>query len=52
MGIECYDHDEYLQARAGSIIALWEERLANTTPHDLRPITLVMYSAALLPTGI
>ncbi len=53
MGVGCCDDDdEYLKARAESIMALWEKRLTKMTPENLRPITMVMYSAALLPTGI
>lgn len=51
VGLRCYDLDEHLQARTNPIIALWEDRFAKATPKDLRPITMVMYSAALLLTG-
>jgi hypothetical protein len=52
MGVQCYDRDEHLQARVEPILAMWEERLHDLTPEDLVPITMVMYSAALIPTGI
>ncbi|KAK9371653.1 uncharacterized protein V1513DRAFT_454995 [Lipomyces chichibuensis] len=51
MGIECYGHDDYLNARAPLILALWEKHIAELTPEDLMPITLVMYASALLPTA-
>jgi hypothetical protein len=52
VGLGCFDDDdEYLIARAELIMAMWEKRMAKMVPEDLRPITMVMYSAALLPTG-
>lgn len=52
LGLRCFGRDEYLETRADSIIALWEKRFPEMTSEDLRPITMVMYSAALLPTGM
>ena len=52
LGVKCYGmNDQCLQARMKSIMTLWEKRMEEMTPEDLRPITMVMYSAALLPTG-
>ncbi|OBT60430.1 hypothetical protein VE03_10133 [Pseudogymnoascus sp. 23342-1-I1] len=50
MGARCYAYDEYMEALTDSIIAMWE-KLLSKAPEDLRPITMVMYSAALLPTA-
>jgi hypothetical protein len=50
MGLKCYDNDEHLESRAESIISMWEERLSDLA-QALMPITMVMYCAALLPTG-
>jgi len=51
MGIGCYKHDEYLQARAALVIDLWKKHVAELTREDLMPITMVMYASALLPTA-
>lgn len=52
LGLRCYEHDDYLEARVDAITALWEDRFPEMTPEDLRPITMVMYSASILPTGM
>lgn len=52
MGLGCYGYDDYLQSRKESIIGMWEGRMNDLTTEDLVPITMVMYSAALLPTGM
>jgi len=49
--VKCYKHEEYLQARAGLILNMWEPHLEDETPDDLIPITMAMYAAALIPTG-
>jgi hypothetical protein len=51
MGVKCYKHEEYLQARARLILDMWEPHLEQTKK-DLIPITMVMYAAALIPTGV
>ena len=52
MGARCYAHDEYIRALTDSIISMWEDKFPSMTPEDLRPITMVMYGAALMPTGM
>jgi hypothetical protein len=52
MGAKCYADDGDMSALTDSVIAMWEDVFPTMTAEDLRPITMVMYSAALLPTGI
>lgn len=49
LGIQCYGATEYLHARVASIIEFWERYLEESMDEDLRPISLVMYAAALIP---
>jgi hypothetical protein len=49
MGLECYGVDEGLRGRVGAVVDFWRQHLAQSTDQDLRPITLVMYAAALIP---
>ncbi|KAE8445069.1 hypothetical protein EG329_013784 [Mollisiaceae sp. DMI_Dod_QoI] len=49
LGIRCFDGDDLLNARVDSLLHFWEEYLKEVTADDLRPITLVMYAAALIP---
>jgi hypothetical protein len=51
LGIECYGGDEYLSSRTAAIVKFWEGYMEEVTADDLRPITLVMYAAALIPGG-
>jgi hypothetical protein len=51
LGIGCYGSDEYLASRAAAVVKLWEEYMEEVTADDLRPISLVMYAAALIPGG-
>ncbi|KFZ06080.1 hypothetical protein V501_07742 [Pseudogymnoascus sp. VKM F-4519 (FW-2642)] len=54
MGAKCYTHNADVVTLTDSVIDVWIEvwsEFINTTVEDLRPITMVMYSAALLPTG-
>ncbi|KFZ08817.1 hypothetical protein V502_09131 [Pseudogymnoascus sp. VKM F-4520 (FW-2644)] len=50
MGAKCYTHDEDVVALTDSVIEVWGNFI-NTTVEELKPITMVMYSAALLPTA-
>lgn len=50
MGIGCYGGDDHLQDCAAEIVSSWEKHMSQT-PGDLRPITKVMYAAALIPGG-
>ena len=52
MGVGCCDEDYYIITRAASIMAMWEKNMKKLVPEDQKPITMVMYCAALLPTGI
>jgi len=49
MGLECYGVDEGLRASVGAVVDFWQHHLEQSTGEDLRPITLVMYAAALIP---
>jgi len=51
LGIGCYGGDEYLQGRAAAVVEFWEDYMKEVTADDLRPISLVMYAAALIPGG-
>jgi hypothetical protein len=51
LGIDCYGADEYLASRATAVVKFWEEYMEEVTADDLRPISLVMYAAALIPGG-
>lgn len=52
LGIGCYrNSDDYLQSRATEIVTSWEKHIETLTPDELRPITMVMYAAALVPGG-
>lgn len=51
LGIGCYGNDEYLASKAVAVVKFWEEYMEEETADDLRPITLVMYAAALIPGG-
>ncbi|KFY32140.1 hypothetical protein V493_00474 [Pseudogymnoascus sp. VKM F-4281 (FW-2241)] len=50
MGAKCYTHDEDVVALTDSVIEVWGN-IIDTTEDELKPITMVMYSAALLPTA-
>ena len=50
LGVGCYGNDDYLQDWVGEIISFWEKHMSQTAG-DLRPITQVMYAAALIPGG-
>ncbi len=51
LGIGCYGGDEHLASRAVAVVNFWEQYMEEVTADDLRPITLVMYAAALIPGG-
>jgi hypothetical protein len=50
LGIGCYGGDDRLQEWAAEIVDSWEKHMSQT-PGDLRPITQVMYAAAIIPGG-
>lgn len=49
MGLECYGVDEDLRRRVGAVVDFWQQHLEQSADEELRPITLVMYAAALIP---
>ncbi|KAF4635536.1 hypothetical protein G7Y89_g2558 [Cudoniella acicularis] len=49
LGIKCFDGDEFLLMRVTDVIKFWEDYMKDVTPDDLRPISMVMYAAALIP---
>lgn len=51
LGLECYGADDNLKAGVEAVVNFWTNYLEASTDEDLRPITLVMYAAALLPGG-
>ncbi|KAK9237781.1 hypothetical protein V1525DRAFT_402897 [Lipomyces kononenkoae] len=51
MGIQCYGHDENLQARVPPVMAMWDKYISELTPEDLKPITMAMYASALIPAA-
>lgn len=50
LGVSCFSPDRYLDSRVGELIKFWEKRM-DQEEDDLRPISLVMYSAALIVGG-
>ena len=51
LGIGCYGGDDRLEGWAAKIVNSWEKHMSQT-PGDLRPITQVMYAAAIIPGGV
>jgi hypothetical protein len=51
LGLECYGADGELKAGVDAIVNFWHHYLESSTDEDLRPISLVMYAAALIPGG-
>lgn len=51
LGLECYGADGELRAGVEAIVNFWHQYLEDSTDEDLRPISLVMYAAALIPGG-
>lgn len=49
LGLECYGIGEELRKPLSAVIAFWQSAVEDATDEDLRPITLVMYAAALIP---
>ena len=50
LGVECYGGDGELQGMVDELVAFWE-RHAEQQEEELRPISQVMYAAALIPGG-
>lgn len=51
LGIQCNVSEPSLRQSAEVLLTEWEKHMETQTPDDLRPITLVMYAAALVPGG-
>lgn len=53
MGLKCYGitGDEDLERKVEAVLRFWERCLDGSTEDDLRPISLVMFAAALIPGG-
>ncbi|KAJ4304050.1 hypothetical protein N0V88_001659 [Collariella sp. IMI 366227] len=49
LGLECYGVDEGLKKSVDAVVDFWHHYLEDSTDEDLRPISLVMYAAALIP---
>ncbi|KAK3295524.1 PrpF protein-domain-containing protein [Chaetomium fimeti] len=51
LGLECYGADEGMKNGVEAVVNFWHHYLEESTDEDLRPISLVMYAAALIPGG-
>ncbi|POR38732.1 Vacuolar amino acid transporter 3 [Tolypocladium paradoxum] len=51
LGVACASEDDDLKERVDAVVEFWERRLEEDSDVELRPISLVMYSAALIPGG-
>ncbi|KAL5350689.1 hypothetical protein ACLOAV_004258 [Pseudogymnoascus australis] len=51
MGAKCYTDDANVVALVDSVIEVWGDFI-DSTAEELKPITMVMYGAALIPTGM
>ncbi|KAK3368186.1 hypothetical protein B0H63DRAFT_514862 [Podospora didyma] len=49
LGLQCFGIDEELTARVAAVIDFWQSYINDSAEEDLRPISLVMYAAALVP---
>ncbi|KAK4123245.1 hypothetical protein N657DRAFT_645995 [Parathielavia appendiculata] len=51
LGLQCYGADEETRRGVEAVVNFWHRYLEESTDEDLRPISLVMYAAALIPGG-
>ncbi|KAH8910048.1 hypothetical protein BR93DRAFT_449581 [Coniochaeta sp. PMI_546] len=52
LGVGCWGGgDEEVEAAVHEILTFWEKHMEASTDEDLRPISYVMYAAALIPGG-
>lgn len=51
LGVSCVDADASLKAKVANLLGFWQNHLEHNTDDDLRPISQVMYAAAMLPGG-
>ncbi|AEO58096.1 hypothetical protein MYCTH_2060364 [Thermothelomyces thermophilus ATCC 42464] len=51
LGLRCYGTDEEIESGVEAVVNFWHHYIESSTEEDLRPISLVMYAAALIPGG-
>jgi hypothetical protein len=51
LGLQCYGADEEIKRGVEAVVNFWHRYIEESTDEDLRPISLVMYAAALIPGG-
>ncbi|KAF4994277.1 hypothetical protein FDECE_13169 [Fusarium decemcellulare] len=51
LGVQCVGSDEPLKTQIDELIGFWEKHLQQHDKDGLRPISQVMYAAALIPGG-
>ncbi|KAK4240005.1 PrpF protein-domain-containing protein [Achaetomium macrosporum] len=51
LGLQCYGVDADLVKGVEAVVNFWHHYIEESTDEDLRPISLVMYAAALIPGG-
>ncbi|KAL2156513.1 hypothetical protein VTH82DRAFT_1258 [Thermothelomyces myriococcoides] len=49
LGLRCYGADEEIEGKVEAVVNFWHHHMEASTEEDLRPISLVMYAAALIP---
>ncbi|KAL2200913.1 PrpF protein-domain-containing protein [Corynascus similis CBS 632.67] len=51
LGLRCYGADGEIENGVRAVVEFWHRHIESSTEEDLRPISLVMYAAALIPGG-
>ncbi|KAL2140582.1 hypothetical protein VTI28DRAFT_3592 [Corynascus sepedonium] len=49
LGLRCYGADGEIEYGVRAVVEFWHRHIESSTEEDLRPISLVMYAAALIP---
>jgi len=49
LGLQCYGADGEIEDGVEAVVNFWHHHIESSTEEDLRPISLVMYAAALIP---
>ncbi|SPQ22751.1 4b6cdb7d-8597-4216-a295-16a73a7a4be1 [Thermothielavioides terrestris] len=49
LGLQCYGADEETRRGVEAVVNFWQQHIERSTDEDLRPISLAMYAAALIP---
>ncbi|KAH6624264.1 hypothetical protein B0J18DRAFT_465501 [Chaetomium sp. MPI-SDFR-AT-0129] len=49
LGLRCFGAEAGMEKKVQSVVDFWHHYLEKSTDEDLRPISLVMYAAALVP---